>query len=117
MVPTMDCLFCKIVEKQLPCKLVFENEQVLAFEDIQPQAPTHILVIPKQHIDGIYDATETDAATLAALLLTAKDIAQSLGLDTTGYRFVMNSKHDGGQTVNHIHLHLLGGRKMTWPPG
>ncbi len=113
----MDCLFCEIAAGKIPAKMVLETEALLAFEDVNPQAPHHILIIPKKHIQNISDATPDDATLLGNMLLAAKDIASKLGLTENGYRLVFNTNAHGGQTVYHIHLHLLGGRQMTWPPG
>ena len=109
------CLFCRIVRREIPAKLVHEDEQTLAFRDIDPKAPTHVLVIPKTHVPSLNEAT--DAEMLGRLMLVARDIAQTEGLTTDGYRTVVNTGAHAGQTVFHIHLHLLGGRQMTWPPG
>lgn len=111
----MDCIFCKIVAGEIPCDKVMETDSVLAFRDINPQAPTHVLVIPKKHVPGVPDATEDD--DLGGLLLACKEVARLEGVDRTGYRLVINSGQQGGQTVNHLHVHVLGGRQMTWPPG
>ncbi|MEW5883513.1 MAG: histidine triad nucleotide-binding protein [Armatimonadota bacterium] len=111
----MDCIFCKIAAGEIPCDKVMETDSWLAFRDINPQAPTHVLVIPKKHVPGVQAATEDD--DLGALLLAAKEIARIEGVDRTGYRLVINSGQQGGQTVDHLHLHVLGGRQMTWPPG
>lgn len=113
----MDCLFCGIVNRDVPADIVFENESVIAFRDVSPQAPTHILVIPKKHIQSINQASTEDEATLGQLMLIGKHIAEEENLKDDGYRFVINTESHGGQTVYHIHLHLLGGRQMTWPPG
>ena len=112
-----DCLFCKIVAKAIPAKVVLENEHVIAFEDVRPMAPTHALVIPKRHIPGVHDATADDAALLGQVVLAARDVAEKLGLAESGYRLVMNQGADGGQSVFHLHCHVLGGRAMAWPPG
>lgn len=111
----MDCIFCKIAAGEIPCDKVMETDSWLAFRDINPQAPTHVLVIPKKHVPGVQAATEDD--DVGALLLAAKEIARIEGVDRTGYRLVINSGQQGGQTVDHLHLHVLGGRQMTWPPG
>jgi histidine triad (HIT) family protein len=111
------CLFCNIVARAIPAQIVFENDEVLAFRDIRPVAPTHVLVIPKKHVSGIHDAGPEDAAVLGQLLLTARDVAEKLGLSENGYRLVVNQGEHGGQTVHHLHLHVLGGRSMEWPPG
>jgi histidine triad (HIT) family protein len=113
----MSCLFCKIVAKEVPAEIVLENEHVVAFKDIRPVAPTHALVIPKKHIIGIHEATPADATMLGALLLAARDTAEKLGLETSGYRLVVNNGPDAGQSVWHLHVHVLGGRAMAWPPG
>ena len=112
---TDSCLFCRIVRKEIPAKLVHEDEHTLAFRDIDPKAPTHVLVIPKAHVASLNEAT--DAEMLGRLLLVAKSLAASEGLASDGYRTVLNTGPQAGQTVFHIHLHLLGGRKLGWPPG
>ncbi len=110
-----DCLFCKFVAGEIEPDVVYEDDQVLAFRDINPQAPVHILIIPKKHIATL---NELDDQSLAGtLLLTARNIAAQEGISEEGYRTVFNCKQQGGQEVYHIHLHLLGGRQMTWPPG
>jgi histidine triad (HIT) family protein len=111
-----DCLFCKIVAGEIPAKHVYEDELSLCFADINPQAPTHLLIIPKEHIASQAHAQEEHTALLGHLLATAAEVAQKAGLDR-GYRVVINTGEDGGQTVDHLHLHLLGGRHMNWPPG
>ncbi|MBV8215792.1 MAG: histidine triad nucleotide-binding protein [Verrucomicrobia bacterium] len=110
-------LFEKIVAREIPAKLVFEDEEILAFHDINPQAPVHVLVIPKRVIPRIAEAKSDDDSLLGRLLLTAKQIASDLGLSETGFRLVINSGRNGGETVPHLHVHLLGGRPMHWPPG
>ena len=112
-----ECLFCKMGSGVIPCDKVYENEYLLAFRDIDPKAPTHILIIPKKHITTLNEINENDQDLLGELLLTAKKIAKDEGIDTSGYRTVFNCNSDGGQTVFHIHMHLLGGRPMAWPPG
>ena len=112
-----ECLFCKIVEKKIPAKLVHEDEDTLAFDDIHPQAPVHTLVIPKRHVDSVQDLGETDQALLAKLLLTCRRVANDKGLTGSGFRLVANTGRDGGQTVFHLHFHVMGGRPMGWPPG
>ena len=112
-----ECLFCKMVSGVIPCDKVHENENILAFRDIDPKAPTHILIIPKKHITTLNEINENDQDLLGELLLTAKKIAKDEGINTSGYRTVFNCNSDGGQTVFHIHMHLLGGRPMAWPPG
>ena len=109
------CLFCRIVRKEIPATIVFENEHVVAFRDIDPKAPTHILVVPRTHVATLDDAT--DARVLGEVVLAAAAIARAEGLVDGGYRTVMNCGAGAGQSVFHIHLHLLGGRKLAWPPG
>jgi histidine triad (HIT) family protein len=111
-----ECLFCKIVSGAIPAKRVFEDELSLAFADINPQAPTHLLIIPKEHIPSLAHAAKDHAALLGHLVFVATDLARSHGLEN-GYRLVVNTGNDGGQTVHHLHVHLLGGRQMHWPPG
>jgi histidine triad (HIT) family protein len=110
-----DCLFCKIVAGEIPADKVYEDDFVLAFNDIDPQAPTHILIIPKIHITSVNDAE--DENLMGKLIITAKNLARDLGFSENGYRLVINCGDDGGQAVGHIHLHLLAGRQLTWPPG
>ena len=112
-----DCLFCKMVAGEIKPDVVYEDEQVLAFRDIGPQAPTHVLVIPKKHISTSNDIQPEDAQLIGALYLAAKQIAAAEGIAEEGYRTVMNCNAGAGQAVFHIHLHLLGGRPMRWPPG
>jgi histidine triad (HIT) family protein len=111
-----DCLFCKIIAGQIPTKKVYEDERVFAFEDIQPQAPTHVLIIPKQHIVGLKEATAKDAEIIGYCQLTAAKIAKQRRIED-GYRTVYNVGPRAGQSVFHIHLHLIGGRDLKWPPG
>lgn len=111
------CLFCDIVEGKIPCTEVHADENFLAFRDIDPKAPTHVLVIPRRHIGSLATLADGDRDTMGGLIMTAKAIATQLGLDDRGYRFVLNCGEEGGQTVGHIHLHLLGGRSLQWPPG
>jgi histidine triad (HIT) family protein len=111
-----DCLFCKIVNKEIDANLVHEGENVVAFRDINPQASTHVLVIPKRHIASAHELYDGDGALLAELFNTISALAEGEGLDS-GYRVVTNVGPDAGQTVHHLHLHLLGGRPMSWPPG
>ncbi len=110
-------LFEKIIEKQIPAEVVFEDDKVLAFKDIDPHAPTHVLIIPKKPIPRIGEATAEDHALLGHLMLKAAEVAQHLGLEDSGYRLVINNGKDGGESVPHLHCHILGGRSMTWPPG
>jgi histidine triad (HIT) family protein len=111
-----DCLFCKIVAGTIPANRVYEDELCIGFPDINPQAPTHLLIIPKQHIASQAKALPEDVPLLGHLLAAAGEIARSQQMEK-GYRVVVNTGEDGGQTVSHLHLHLLGGRHMTWPPG
>jgi histidine triad (HIT) family protein len=111
------CLFCAIVAGEVSANRVHEDDHVVAFRDINPQAPVHILVIPREHIGSAAEVTPAHDAIWARLLHVAQDLARSEGIDSSGYRLVTNVGHDGGQTVGHLHLHLLGGRAMTWPPG
>ena len=112
-----DCLFCKMVSGEITPDTVHEDDDILAFKDINPQAPLHVLIIPKAHITTVNELSDANAATVGRLFLAAKRIAADNGLAGPGYRLVMNCNADAGQTVFHIHLHLLGGRPMTWPPG
>ena len=112
-----DCLFCKIIDGEIPGDIVYENDNVLAFKDINPIAPVHILVIPKEHIATINDLEEKHTQTMGELFLAAKKIASDKGISESGYRTVFNCNKDAQQTVFHIHLHLIAGRQMTWPPG
>jgi len=114
---TADCLFCRIAAKEIPATLVHEDERTLAFRDIHPQAPFHVLVIPKAHVSSLDAAEEGDEGLLGALLLVARRVAREQGVAGDGYRAVLNVGADGGQTVHHLHLHILGGRSLTWPPG
>lgn len=113
----MDCLFCKIINGDIPANVLFEDEDIIAFEDIMPQAPSHFLVIPKRHISTLNDLTDADANVVGKLQITAAKVAKQKGIADSGYRVVMNCNEAGGQTVYHIHMHVLGGRAMTWPPG
>jgi len=110
-----DCLFCKIIRGEIPSHRLAENAECIAFRDISPQAPVHVLVIPKLHYDSL--ATVPDAGVVGAMSMMAQQVARDQGLDKSGYRVVINTGADGGQTVGHIHLHLLGGRTLKWPPG
>lgn len=112
----MDCIFCRIVAGQIPAKKVKEDEHMLAFHDIDPKAPTHILLIPKRHLPSLAEAGSGDHAVLGHLLLKTAEIAREQGLDR-GYRVVISTGPEGGQTVDHLHVHLMGGRQMHWPPG
>ncbi|OGD23232.1 MAG: histidine triad nucleotide-binding protein [Candidatus Aminicenantes bacterium RBG_13_64_14] len=112
-----DCLFCRIVRKEIPARILFENERVLAFEDIRPKAPVHVLVIPKDHFASLNDAPDGAEALLGEILLRAREIAREKGIGESGYRIVLNTARDSGQEVLHIHFHILGGRRLAWPPG
>jgi histidine triad (HIT) family protein len=110
-----DCLFCRIVRREIPATIVHEDEHCVAFRDIGPQAPTHILVIPRQHVSTLDDVS--DPLLIGRLMLAAAEIARAEKLVEAGYRTVINTNANGGQTVFHLHVHVLGGRRMTWPPG
>ncbi len=112
-----DCLFCKIIKGEIPAEIVAENNYALAFRDINPQASTHVLIIPKVHISSTRDLNNENIDALSQMALLANEISDSEGIKDSGYRWVINTGKDGGQTVFHIHLHLLGGRQMNWPPG
>lgn len=111
------CLFCKIVAREISASVVLEDDHVLAFRDIHPAAPTHVLVIPKKHITSVADATDEDGALMGKVVLAARDVAAKLGLIEGGYRLVVNHGPDAGQSVFHVHCHVLGGRALAWPPG
>ena len=111
------CIFCKIINKEIPSQIVYEDEQILAFDDINPQAPIHVLIIPKDHFDSLNDIPQEKGDLLSHILLKAKYIAEIKGIKEKGYRIVLNTVGDSGQDVFHIHFHILGGRRMTWPPG
>lgn len=113
---TTDTIFSKIIRREIPAEIVYEDDLAIAFKDVHPQAPVHILVIPKEPISQLADAEAKDHALMGHLLLTVKRVAEQMGLEN-GYRVVINTGPDGGQTVYHLHLHILGGRQMTWPPG
>jgi histidine triad (HIT) family protein len=117
MTKDQNCIFCKVAAKQIPAKLVHEDDMAIAFEDINPQAPTHILIVPKNHVPDIHSMTPADRQMVGHLFLIAQSIAEKQGLDQRGYRMVINNGRDAGQTVFHIHLHLLSGRSFAWPPG
>lgn len=112
-----NCLFCKIAAGEIPSTEVYSDEHIVAFRDISPAAPQHILLIPRKHIQSVAALTEQDGELMGKLLLAAKQVAIDLGIAESGYRCVLNTGEDGGQTVHHLHLHLLAGRQMSWPPG
>ncbi|MEN6311677.1 MAG: histidine triad nucleotide-binding protein [Acidobacteriota bacterium] len=111
------CLFCRIIRKEIPAKIVYEDDKFLAFEDIRPQAPVHLLLIPKTHIASLNEAPEGTEILLGEMLFRIREIARERGIGASGYRVVLNTARDSGQEVFHIHFHLLGGRRMAWPPG
>lgn len=113
----MACLFCRIARKEVPTTMVYEDDQVVAFRDTNPQAPVHVLVIPRDHVASLADATADHEPLLGRLFTAAAKIARAEGIDASGYRAVVNTGPQAGQTVFHVHLHLLGGRTLTWPPG
>ena len=113
----MDCLFCRIAEGKIPATLVFSNDEMVAFRDINPQAPTHVLLIPKKHITSVLELGAHDEALGGRLLRTAAMIAKAEKIADRGFRLVVNCNRDGGQTVFHLHIHIVGGRQMNWPPG
>jgi histidine triad (HIT) family protein len=112
-----DCIFCQIAAGKLASDIVFEDEDVVAFNDINPEAPTHILIVPRKHLANLNDAVSEDAALLGRVVITAAALAKQRGLDGQGYRLVVNTGQEAGQTVDHVHFHLLGGRFLSWPPG
>lgn len=113
----MSCIFCKIVHKEIPSKIIYEDDKVLAFHDIAPQAPVHILVIPKKHYSTLLDMEEDDMELIGHIFKVIKKITKQTGVNDRGFRVVMNCNHEAGQTVYHIHFHILAGRQMHWPPG
>ena len=115
--PMADCLFCKIIERKIPSTVVYEDERVLAFNDIDPQAPTHVLIVPKRHVPTLNDIGTEDDQLLGELVRRAAMIAKERGFSEVGYRTIFNTNRGAGQSVFHIHLHLLGGRPFAWPPG
>ena len=114
---TKDCIFCKIIKKQIPCEIVYEDDKVLGFKDISPQAPVHIVIIPKEHFDDLNCIKEEQTEIIGHIFIVAKKIAKTLDIAESGYRVVTNCGEQGGQSVEHIHFHLLGGRMLQWPPG
>jgi histidine triad (HIT) family protein len=113
----MPCLFCRIVEKKAPARVAYEDDQVMAFHDIRPQAPVHVLVVPKKHVTSLMDMTAGDDALVGGLVRRARELAREMGLGERGFRLVFNTGDDAGYSVYHIHLHLVGGRPLGWPPG
>ena len=113
----MSCLFCEIVAGRIPAKVAYQDDEVLAFHDINPQAPVHVLLVPKRHITSLVDLTTDDDAVVGGLVRKARDLAATLGLQERGFRLVFNCGDDAGYSVYHIHLHLVGGRTLAWPPG
>ena len=113
----MSCIFCKIVAGEIPAEILYQDDDVICFRDVAPQAPTHMLVIPKRHIGSIAELEEGDATLAGKILVTATRMAKEQGISESGYRVAMNCGDEGGQTVGHIHMHILGGRQMGWPPG
>jgi histidine triad (HIT) family protein len=112
-----NCIFCKIVKGEIPCKKIYEDDDMLAFHDVNPQAPVHFLIVPKKHITNIMELEADDSSLLGKILYKAQELAKELGCGEKGARFVINCKDDGGQTVDHLHIHILGGRQLDWPPG
>ena len=111
------CIFCRIVERRIPARIVFEDDEIVAFEDTHPQAPSHTLIIPRKHIESLSNATADDGALVGRMFTVAAQLARDKGLEAKGYRTVINTGAWGGQTVFHLHIHLLGGRAFRWPPG
>jgi len=112
-----DCLFCKIIKREVPASIVYEDDRVLAFDDIDPQAPTHVLVVPKAHIPTLNDLTPDNDAVVGEVVRRAAAIAKERGIEASGFRTLFNTNRDAQQSVFHIHLHLIGGRRFSWPPG
>jgi len=111
------CIFCKIANKEIPSDIIYEDDRIIAFKDIEPQAPVHILIVPKEHIKSVNELDETNIELVNHIFLTIKKLAEDFGINEDGYRIVNNCGEYGGQSVSHIHFHLLGGRKFSWPPG
>jgi histidine triad (HIT) family protein len=112
-----DCIFCKIARHEIPAQVVYEDDELLAFKDLNPGAPVHVLIIPKRHIPGVLSLVEGDAGLVGRIILTAGKLAEDASIGESGFRVVVNSGPDAGQSVPHLHFHLLGGRPMGWPPG
>lgn len=113
----MDCIFCKIAAHEIPTEAVYEDDYVIAFKDINPQAPVHLLIVPKKHIESIMEIEEENLEIISNVIKAAQNLARQNNIDKKGFRIVVNTGSEGGQTVNHLHFHLLAGRFMTWPPG
>lgn len=113
----MTCLFCRIIKQEIPAKIIYQDDILLAFHDIHPQAPIHVLIVPRMHIETINELHHEDRKLVGDMVLKAKDIAKTLGISADGYRLIFNCNKNGGQEIYHIHLHLFGGRQMQWPPG
>ncbi len=112
-----DCIFCKIAKGEIPTSFVFESENVVAFNDLNPVAPVHVLIIPKEHFESVNDLNESKMCLVQDMTLAAKSIAESLGIKEEGYRLIINNGKEAGQEIGHLHMHLIGGRPMKWPPG
>lgn len=112
-----DCVFCRVARGEIPARIAYKDDEVVAFHDINPQAPVHVVVIPVEHIAGIGEAAEGHKALVGKIMLVAAEIARQEGVEESGYRLVVNQGPEAGQSVDHLHVHLLGGRRMTWPPG
>lgn len=112
-----ECIFCKIIKGDIPAKKVYEDDMILSFEDINPAAPVHVLVIPKKHIKSLNELEDEDSNIISHIFTASRDIAKKLNIDESGYRIIMNCGNDGGQEVPHIHFHILGRRNLSWPPG
>jgi histidine triad (HIT) family protein len=113
----MGCLFCNVVEKKVPADVVYEDEHAIGFRDIRPVAPTHVLVVPRKHVAAVHELGAGDAEAIGRVMIAARNVAHQLGLEEGGYRLVINDGDAAGQTVHHIHVHVLGGRPLSWPPG
>ena len=112
-----ECIFCKVANGEIDSDIVYQDDRLLAFKDVNPQAPVHLLIIPKRHIESVMDLQKGDADLISDIIFTAQKLAKEFGLDEKGFRIVNNCGEEGGQTVNHVHFHLLGQRQLTWPPG
>jgi histidine triad (HIT) family protein len=113
----VSCLFCRIAAGEIPARIAYQDDQVVAFHDVEPRAPTHVLVVPREHVPSVDSIEARHGATLAAMVAAAQRVAREVGAERTGYRLVLNHGPDAGQSVDHLHLHLLAGRKLSWPPG